>query len=73
MNYIQTNKIEKNKYEFQMLLGVREKRRDEILAAGHELRVYVPFGEDWYGYATRRLKENPEMATTIVKAMFFKG
>ena len=73
MNYIQTNKIEKNKYEFQMLLGVREKRRDEILAAGHELRVYVPFGEDWYGYATRRLKENPDMATTIVKAMFFKG
>jgi len=73
MNYIQTNKIEKDKYEFQMLLGVRERRRDEILAAGHELRVYVPFGEDWYGYATRRLKENPDMATTIVKAMFFKG
>ncbi len=73
LNYIETNKISKEKYEFQMLLGVREKRRDEILSLGHELRVYVPFGEDWYGYATRRLKENPDMASHIVKAMFFKN
>jgi len=73
LNYISTNNISKNKYEFQMLLGVREKRRDDILALGHELRVYVPFGEDWYGYATRRLKENPDMASHIVKAMFFKN
>jgi len=71
LSYIGKNNISKDKYEFQMLLGVREKRRDEILAMGHELRVYVPFGEDWYGYATRRLKENPDMASHIVKAMFF--
>jgi proline dehydrogenase len=73
LNYISENSISKDKYEFQMLLGVRERRRDEILSAGHQLRVYVPFGEDWYGYATRRLKENPDMASNIVKAMFFKG
>lgn len=73
LNYIRQNNISKDKYEFQMLLGVREKRREELLAMGHELRVYVPFGEDWYGYATRRLKENPDMAFNIVKAMFFKG
>lgn len=73
LSYINSNKIEKDKYEFQMLLGVREKRRDEILSLGHNLRVYVPFGEDWYGYATRRLKENPNMASQIVKAMFYNG
>ncbi|MFH1049504.1 MAG: proline dehydrogenase family protein [bacterium] len=73
LNYISANNISKNKYEFQMLLGVRERRRNEILGMGHELRVYVPFGEDWYGYATRRLKENPDMASHIIKAMFFKN
>jgi len=73
IDYIQKNKIDKMKYEFQMLLGVRENKRDEILAKGHRLRVYTPFGEDWYGYSTRRLKENPDMAGHIVKAMFFRG
>jgi proline dehydrogenase len=56
-------------YEFQMLLGVKEKMRRQILAAGHRLRVYVPFGEDWYGYSSRRLKENPDMAGMIAKAV----
>ena len=46
-------------YEFQMLLGVREERADELVAAGHRLRVYVPFGREWYGYSLRRLQENP--------------
>jgi proline dehydrogenase len=56
-------------YEFQMLLGVRESVRRQILQEGHRLRVYVPFGEDWYGYASRRLKENPAMAGMIAKAV----
>jgi proline dehydrogenase len=55
-------------YELQMLLGVREARRDELVAEGHRLRVYVPFGEHWYGYSLRRLQENPAMAGTIAKA-----
>jgi proline dehydrogenase len=55
-------------YELQMLLGVREERRDELVAEGHRLRVYVPFGEHWYGYSLRRLQENPAMAGTIAKA-----
>jgi proline dehydrogenase len=55
-------------YELQMLLGVREKRRDELVAEGHRLRVYVPFGEHWYGYSLRRLQENPAMAGTIARA-----
>ena len=54
--------------EFQMLLGVREDRARELVAAGHRLRVYVPFGEQWYRYSLRRLQENPAMATTIARA-----
>jgi proline dehydrogenase len=55
-------------YELQMLLGVREERRDELVAEGHRLRVYVPFGEHWYSYSLRRLQENPAMAGTIARA-----
>jgi proline dehydrogenase len=55
-------------FELQMLLGVREERRDELVAAGHRLRVYVPFGEHWYRYSLRRLQENPAMAGTIARA-----
>jgi proline dehydrogenase len=54
--------------EFQMLLGVREERARELVAAGRKLRVYVPFGEQWYAYSLRRLQENPAMATTIARA-----
>ncbi len=59
-------------YEFQMLLGVREARRDQIVRDGHRLRVYVPYGEQWYAYSTRRLKENPLMAWYITKALFVR-
>ncbi len=55
-------------YELQMLLGVREARATELVAAGHRLRVYVPFGQRWYEYSLRRLQENPAMASMIAKA-----
>jgi proline dehydrogenase len=67
---IQKYRLEKEQYEFQMLLGVREKRRDTIVNDGHHLRVYIPFGEQWYAYSMRRLKENPHMAWYITKAIF---
>ena len=54
--------------EFQMLLGVREDRARELVAAGHPVRIYVPFGEQWYAYSLRRLQENPAMATTIARS-----
>ncbi|HYR44288.1 MAG TPA: proline dehydrogenase family protein [Terriglobia bacterium] len=57
-------------YEFQMLLGVDEQLRDMIRAAGHHLRVYIPFGRDWYAYSVRRLRENPRLAGYVFKAMF---
>ncbi|GIU94000.1 MAG: proline dehydrogenase [Gaiellaceae bacterium] len=55
-------------YELQFLLGVREQRASELVAAGHRLRVYVPYGDRWYEYSTRRLKENPAIARTIAMA-----
>ena len=64
--------LKKDQYEFQMLLGVREARRDQIVSDGHRLRVYVPYGEQWYAYSTRRLKENPYMAWYITKAIFVR-
>jgi proline dehydrogenase len=57
-------------YEFQMLLGVAEPLRDRIHAAGHPLRVYIPFGRDWYAYSVRRLRENPRLAGYVLKALF---
>jgi proline dehydrogenase len=56
------------RYEFQMLLGVREQRASELVEAGQRLRVYVPFGRHWYEYSLRRLQENPAMAGTIARA-----
>jgi proline dehydrogenase len=54
--------LEPDAYELQMLLGVRERRASELVAAGHRLRVYVPFGQRWYEYSLRRLQENPKLA-----------
>lgn len=58
-----------DQYEFQMLLGVEEALRRVILSSGHHLRVYVPFGEQWYAYSTRRLKENPRIAGAVAKGI----
>jgi len=55
-------------YEFQMLLGVDEELRDIILASGHNIRVYIPYGRDWYAYSVRRLRENPRLAGYVLKA-----
>lgn len=63
-------KLDREEYEFQMLLGVRENKRRELISEGHRLRVYVPFGRDWYGYSVRRLKENPSIAGHVMKAIF---
>lgn len=62
--------IPKDMFEFQMLLGVREDLRDKINKDGYKIRVYVPFGEDWYRYSMRRLQENPQLAGHIVKEFF---
>jgi proline dehydrogenase len=63
-------KLRKDQYEFQMLLGVRPELRRKLVADGHKVRLYVPFGKHWYGYSTRRFKENPEIAGYVFKALF---
>ncbi len=66
--------ISPEKYEFQALLGVPiTKRLQELRQAGHRVRIYVPFGSEWYAYSSRRLKENPDMAGYILKNMFVRG
>lgn len=61
-------KVPRERYEFQMLLGVEPELRRILIEQGHRLRVYVPYGVDWYAYSTRRLRENPEVARNIVRA-----
>lgn len=70
---IEKHQVAADKYEFQMLYGVTPALRKSILDKGHKMRVYVPFGKQWFGYSTRRLKENPKMAGVIIKALFKKG
>ena len=65
-------KPRKNKgpgYEFQMLLGVRGPLRRKLRKDGHRTRVYIPYGEKWYEYSIRRLRENPTIATQVAKAI----
>lgn len=69
MRLIDEYGLERNQYEFQMLLGVDEELREIILKAGHRLRVYVPYGRDWLPYSKRRLKENPTIARHALKQM----
>lgn len=65
--------VARERYEFQMLLGVAEERRSQLVADGHPVRVYVPFGERWYPYSMRRLRENPQIAGHVVKNLFVRG
>jgi proline dehydrogenase len=61
--------LARDRYEFQMLLGVDQELRRILIAAGHRLRVYVPYGPDWYPYSIRRLRENPEVARHVLRAL----
>jgi proline dehydrogenase len=62
-----------NRMEFQMLLGVKEDLRESLVKQGHKVRIYVPFGKDWYKYSIRRLKENPNVAGQMFTNLFKFG
>jgi proline dehydrogenase len=62
--------LTRKQYEFQMLLGVDQQLREIIRDQGHRLRVYIPYGRDWYAYSTRRLKENPALASHIIRSFW---
>jgi proline dehydrogenase len=61
--------VPRDRYEFQMLLGVDNSLRRILIEGGHRLRVYVPYGRDWYLYSMRRLRENPQVAGHVLRAM----
>ena len=65
LRQVERRGLGREEYEFQMLLGVRESLGDELVRAGHRLRIYVPYGRRWYEYSMRRLQENPKIATYI--------
>jgi proline dehydrogenase len=69
LNLVRRYRLSREQYEFQMLLGVAEPLRRVLIDAGHRLRVYVPFGQQWYAYSVRRLKENPQLAGTVARAV----
>ena len=65
---VDKHSLKRDQYEFQMLLGVDEELRRILIESGHRLRVYVPYGRDWYPYSMRRLRENPEVARHVMRA-----
>ena len=65
--------VDEECYEFQMLLGVAGNLRRELVASGHPLRVYVPFGDRWYAYSMRRLRENPNIAGHVVSNLLSRS
>jgi proline dehydrogenase len=67
---IEQYKVNKEKFEFQMLYGVTPELRKSIMEKGYTMRVYVPYGKEWFNYSMRRLKENPRMVSHIIKALF---
>jgi proline dehydrogenase len=69
---IEYYKVPKEKYEFQMLYGVTPNLGRSIVERGHRMRVYLPFGREWFKYSIRRLNENPKMVSHIVKAIFLR-
>jgi proline dehydrogenase len=67
LRLIEERGLGRERYEFQMLLGVREELADDLAREGHTLRVYVPYGRQWYEYSLRRLQENPKVAGYIAR------
>jgi proline dehydrogenase len=59
-------------YEFQMLYGIRPEEQRSLAAAGHRMRVYVPYGDEWYGYFMRRLAERPANLTFFLRSLASK-
>ena len=74
LGIIKNKKTKKDKYEFQVLYGVpMGNKLKELIKQGHKVRVYVPFGSEWYDYSIRRIKENPNIASYVLKNLFKKN
>jgi proline dehydrogenase len=60
-------------YEYQMLFGIRPEEQQRLADQGSKMRVYLPYGEDWYGYFMRRLAERPANVTFFLRSLATKG
>lgn len=70
LEYVRAKQIPKDRFEFQMLYGIRRDLQEKLHADGYNVRIYVPFGDSWYPYFTRRLMERPANAFFILKSLF---
>lgn len=68
-NFIDSESIDKGKFEYQMLFGIRRDLQDSLRQSGYNVRVYIPFGDSWYPYFTRRLAERPANSLFILKSL----
>jgi proline dehydrogenase len=69
-SFIKAQNIPQERYEFQMLYGIRGVRQEELVTAGYKMRAYVPFGSAWYPYFMRRLAERPANLWFFTRALF---
>ncbi|WP_433744256.1 proline dehydrogenase family protein [Falsibacillus pallidus] len=69
---VKEHNIPKDQFEFQMLYGIRPERQLELVNEGYKMRVYVPYGTDWYGYFMRRLAERPANVAFVLKGVIGK-
>ncbi|MGA9224929.1 MAG: proline dehydrogenase [Mesobacillus sp.] len=70
--FTKANNIPNSQFEFQMLYGIMPERQLQLANEGYTMRVYVPYGTDWYGYFMRRLAERPANVAFVLKGMFKK-
>ncbi len=70
IRYARDNGIDKSKFEFQMLYGVRRDLQEKLAKDGYNVRVYIPYGKHWYPYFMRRLAERPANVWFVLKNMF---
>ena len=74
LSWIRSEKIPNEQFEFQTLYGVpMNGRLEDLINKGYSVRIYVPFGPDWFDYSIRRLKENPDIAKYVLKNFFKNG
>jgi proline dehydrogenase len=70
---VESNQRVKGTYEYQMLFGIRPDEQKRLAAGGEKVRVYVPYGDQWYGYLMRRLAEKPSNLTFFARSLLTKG
>jgi proline dehydrogenase len=69
---VEEHQIPNDQFEFQMLYGIRKEKQKELAEEGYKMRIYVPYGKDWYGYFMRRLAERPANVAFVLKGMVKK-